>query len=45
MEVPEDGGTCVVIRDSDGAFIAGSYTYREHVVDAPKAEVMARDCF
>jgi len=36
-----DGGTGVVIRDSDGSFIAGSYTYREHVVDAPMAEAMA----
>ncbi|XP_066391715.1 uncharacterized protein [Miscanthus floridulus] len=36
-----DGGTGVVIRDSDGSIIAGSYTYREHVVDAPMAEAMA----
>jgi len=35
-----DGGT-IIIRDSDGSFIAGSYTYREHVVDAPMAEAMA----
>ena len=35
------GGTGVVIRDSNGSFIAGSYTYLEHTVDAPTAEVMA----
>jgi ribonuclease HI len=36
-----NGGTGVVIRDSNGSFIAGSYTYLEHTVDAPTAEVMA----
>jgi ribonuclease HI len=29
-----NGGTGVVIRDSNGSFIAGSYTYLEHRVDA-----------
>jgi hypothetical protein len=31
----------VVIRDSNGLFIAGSYAYFEHIIDAPAAEVMA----
>jgi len=38
-----DGGTRVIIRDSDGSFIAGSYTYMEHVVDAPMAEAIVAE--
>lgn len=35
------GGASVVIRDSNGSFIAGSYACFEHIIDAPAAEAMA----
>lgn len=40
-EVDGRGGTCVVIRDSNSSFIAGSYSYVEHMIDPPTAKAMA----
>jgi hypothetical protein len=36
-----DGGTGGIIKDSAATFIAASYCYLDHVVDAPTAEVYA----
>jgi ribonuclease HI len=36
-----NGGTGVIIRDSNGQFIAGSCNYMEHVMDTPTVEVVA----
>ena len=36
-----EGGTGGVLRGSNGAFIAAAYSFMEHVVDAPTAEVHA----
>ena len=36
-----EGGTGGVLRGSNGVFIAAAYSFIEHVVDAPTAEVHA----
>jgi len=40
-EITGDGSTGVVIRDNSGGFIAASYSYISHVLDATMAEAFA----